>query len=296
MLPKPLRRGDTIGICSPSHIADPEKYKDYIAYIEALGYAVKTADNLYKSTYGYLASERERADDFNQLIADETVKMILFGGGDGGLEVLPLLDYEAIKQNPKILCSYSDGTSILNAVHSKTGLVTFYGQAPWLFPGRSAHDAAHFDAHVVNGPAQVFQKSGPWQTLRPGACEGKLIGGYPRNLALMLNTDYLVFDPWEKYVLFMEDHESISSVACLSMYISCLEQNAFMNQVTGVLFGQYADTPNPALTARLTRLGETFGIPVAYCDDFGHGDHYHGILPIGRMARLDATAQNLTFL
>jgi len=295
MLPTALKRGDTIGLFSPSHIATREKYSGFIKGMKAKGFAVKEADNLYKNTYGYLASERERADDLNQLFADPSVQMILFGGGNGALEVLPFLDYDMIRKNPKILCSYSDGTSILNAVHTRTGLVTYYGQAPYMFENMIPYDEANFEAHIVNGPASMHQKISEWTTLRAGVCEGKLIGGYPRNLALMINTPFFTYDPQEKYVLFLEDHESISSVSLLSMFISCIEQHPFMQRVTGLLFGQYGETQNAELIARLTRMGEMYNIPVAYCHDFGHGDFNHAILPIGRQAKFDATNHNLHY-
>jgi muramoyltetrapeptide carboxypeptidase len=63
-----------------------------------MGFIVKEGKNLYKNTYGYLASEQERADDFSEMILDNEVKMILFGGGNGGNELLPYINYENIKK------------------------------------------------------------------------------------------------------------------------------------------------------------------------------------------------------
>ena len=121
MLPEFLCRGDVIGVASPSHIATPEGYASVFEAIERMGFQVRAADNLYSAEWGYAASAEARAADINQLIHDPAVKMIFFGGGEGADDLLPLIDYEAARSNPKLWLSYSDGTSILNTIHSKTG-------------------------------------------------------------------------------------------------------------------------------------------------------------------------------
>ena len=79
---------------------------------------MKTGSRLYRHTYGYAASETERADDLNEMVSDKDVKLVLFGGGYGSIELLPYIDYEAIRRNPKLFSSHSDGTSILNAIYT----------------------------------------------------------------------------------------------------------------------------------------------------------------------------------
>ena len=120
-----LRPGGTIGICSPSHIAEYWDYQNIINAIRSKGFQVREADNLYKDTYGYLATPQERAADFNQLIADPEVELILFGGGEGANELLPYIDFENIKRHPKRIVSYSDGTFLLNLILYQTKKVHF---------------------------------------------------------------------------------------------------------------------------------------------------------------------------
>ena len=111
----------------PSHVASMECYARYISVLERLGYSVKLGSNFTKDTYGYAASAQERADDLNELVAADEVQMILFSGGESAVEVLPYIDYENIRKHPKLFSSYSDGTSILNAIYAQTGLITYYG-------------------------------------------------------------------------------------------------------------------------------------------------------------------------
>lgn len=102
-------------------------------------------------------------------------------------------------------------------------------------------------------------------------------------------------DPNEKYVLFVEDHESFGGVDYVSAMLTHIEQDKLMENVTGVIFGNYSENEHPELLGRLKRMGEAHHIPVVYCDDFGHGWN-HAILPIGRRVRLDADQKRLQYL
>ena len=175
MLYKKLSKGDIIGFFCPGHIANPERYERNIKTMETLGYRVKLGESVYKNTYGYLASRQERADDFNTMIANDAVKMILFGGGDGSNEIIPLLDYENIKLNPKFFCSFSDGTSILNAIYAMTGLPVYYGQGPGMFHDLRYYDYLQFLSHFDGEKIKDFSKNSEWINLRNGDCEGTLI-------------------------------------------------------------------------------------------------------------------------
>ena len=290
-----LKQGGVIGICSPSHIANYEDYQNTIACIRNCGFQVKEADNLYKSTDGYAATPQERAADFNQLITDSEVELILFGGGEGANELLPYIDFENIKRNPKRICSYSDGTFILNPIWAKTGLVTYYGQAPHLFLDLSDYDAKHFWSHLVYDDMKEHVPNSEWQVQTGGVGEGILIGGYARNFALNISSKYLPLDMNEKYILFVEDHESFGGVDYVSAMLTHIEQDKLMEKVTGVIFGNYSGDYHPELLARLKRMGEAHNIPVVYCDDFGHGWN-HAILQIGRKVRLDAEKKKLEYI
>jgi muramoyltetrapeptide carboxypeptidase len=177
--PPKLNLGDTIGIPCLSHVAEPVQYKSIIETITQLGFKVKMGEHAYSDTYGYAASAEERGADFNALIADTDVKMIIFGGGETAVEVLPLLDYELIKHNPKFISSYSDGTSVLNMIYAKTGLVTYYGQGAGVFGNLADYDWRHFEANFISdNDFNKFPHNSEWRTLHGGRASGILIGGY----------------------------------------------------------------------------------------------------------------------
>ncbi len=290
-----LKPGDTIGIVSPSHVADRDEYQTYVRGLEGLGLRVKLGGHIYRDTWGYVASDRERADDFNAMVRDESVRMVFFGGGQGAADLLPLLDYQAVRRFPKLYLSYSDGTSILDAIYAQTGLVTYYGQTPALYGAPSPYDLGQFTARFLRPAPAAHTAAGPWRTVAGGCCRGRLLGGYLMNFALSLGSPCFPFPREQRYILFLEESERFHSVPDTGIFLTCLEQHPLMGQVTGLLFGHYAQQPPPALLDLLRRFGARSRIPVAYCGDFGHGPH-HAILPIGQEALLDTRAQTLVYL
>jgi len=292
---KRLPRNGTIGIFCPSHVADMKRYAPSVAALERLGFHVKFGANVEKDTYGYVASAEERAADLDALVLDDSVDMIMFGGGTGAVEVLPLIDYENIRRHPKLFSSYSDGTSILNAVHARTGLVTYYGICASDFADLRYYDYMQFCSHFVEGfKAEQFVSDSQWKTLHEGTCEGTLIGGHALLFALTLANEHFKYDTDRKYLLFLEDYEKISTVGQVCTYLAFIGQTTFMRNVTGLIFGHYSDNVPDDLVRCLHRFGIEHHIPVVYTDDFGHGTR-HAILPIGVNASLDADKQCLTF-
>lgn len=297
MIASCLKPGGTIGLCCPSHVplyeAAPgqevpwtREYKNIIAAMEQQGFSVVQAKNMYQKTWGFLASDRERGEDFNQLVAEKSVELILFGGGEGAPEVPPYLDFDLFRENPKRVMSYSDGTTILNAIWARTGLETYYGQDPVCLLEQTEYNRRHFAGHILSDSMTTHEKASPWRSLTPGAAEGVLVGGYLLNFILLLGTEYFPVDLREPHLLFLEDHEKFGGEAHISSQLGYLEQSDFMKSVTGLIFGNFSDSPCPDLYARLKLLGERHHIPVVYCDDFGHGEN-KAILPIGRRARLE---------
>lgn len=289
-----LCRGDCIGLAAPSHLATREGYAPVIQAMEARGYRVKTAENMFSSAWGFTASAEDRARDINQLIADDEVKLIFFGGGEGGDEVIPLIDYASAATHPKMWLSFSDGTSILSAINRRAGLMVLYGQSPGGLVEPSAYDAANFRAHVEEGCAPAHLKSGAWRTVTGGTASGTLSGGYLDNYVFLEASGWIAPKPEEEFILALEEHEMFFGVEHVSDSIGRLEQTPVMPHVRGILFGHYSDPMNEHLLFRLKVLGEKWGIPVAYTDDFGHGVN-HAIFPFGAHATLDTENAALSY-
>src|SRR4051812_1257030 len=127
--PKRLAPGDTIALVSPAsatfNTVDLQIARESF---EALGFKVKPGEHMLER-HGYLAGEdKARADDINRAFADKSVAAVhAIRGGWGSARVLPYLDYDTIRRNPKVLLGYSDITALHLAIHGKTGLITFHG-------------------------------------------------------------------------------------------------------------------------------------------------------------------------
>lgn len=239
--PKKLQEGDTIGLISPGFILpDPKKYDVIIKQVKKLGYKVKEGPNA-RNKYGYLAgTDKERAADLNAMFADDTVDAIMpFRGGWGCNRILPLIDFETIRNNPKILVGYSDITTLLVSIFAKTGLITFHGPV-----GKS-----EWTEYTTQSFKQVLGgKQNQFQIPEKGVCEscdelavitlgqatGKLIGGNLSVLSAMMGSDYL--PDWNNSILFLEDVGE--DVYRLDRMLTQLKLNGVLERISGFVFGQ----------------------------------------------------------
>ena len=293
--PKMLRKGDTIGFIAPSYKPKRDPIERSAENLRKLGYKVKFSKNLFSTTNDYAGSIEERAEDFNAMIADPEVKMVFFGGGEVGNEILPFIDYENIKKNPKILCSYSDSTTVLNAVNKQTGLVTFYGSSPRFFENEPIeYTLTNFEKRLCSTDLD-YVKNSEWRVLTPGKAEGKLIGGYLINFACLLGLEWYEDLPDEDIILFIEDHEKFSNAAMISKWFTMLEHKGVFKRAKALIFGHYSLEEKPVIDDILTRIGKRYNIPVIRNEDFGHGAN-GAILPISVKARLNTEDMSFEFL
>ena len=129
--PPALRTGDTVAIVAPAGSLERVRVERARVRLQKMGLRVRIPPNLYRKR-GYLAGDdAARAEEFMAAWRDPEVKAVLPGGGGyGATRMLDLLDYDAIRANPKLLLGYSDITALHLAIQRKTGLITFHG--PWV--------------------------------------------------------------------------------------------------------------------------------------------------------------------
>ena len=130
---QPLKSGDTIGIFSPSAPATATAKQRYIRgkeFLQSKGFQI-IEGTLTEKKHGYRSgTPKERAEELNLLLRDSSIKMVMSSiGGTNSNSLLPYIDYEAFKNNPKIIVGYSDTTAILLALYAKTNIPTYYGPA-----------------------------------------------------------------------------------------------------------------------------------------------------------------------
>lgn len=307
--PRRLSPGDTIGLINPSGaVYERAPFVDTHQALEAMGFRVREAPNL-RARYGHMAGRpQQRADDIHGLFADPAVAGILaVTGGSGANRVLPLLDYELIRQNPKFLGGFSDLTALISAVHARTGLVTFHsplGRSAW-----NAFSVEHFQAMVMEGAAPVLRnvrpavddlgsREGRTTTLRGGTARGALQGGNLAVLTSLIGTPYL--PSFDGAILFLEDVNEY--VYRVDRMLSTLMLSGVLSRVAGVVLGAFTDcAPSEGSFGTLT-LDEVFddyflplNVPVYRGAAFGHVPRKF-TLPLGTPVEIDADAGTLRLL
>ena len=154
---KRLAPGDTIALINPSNaVYERAPYAVATESLQALGFKVREAPNLRARWGQFGGTDAQRAGDVNAMFADPSVQGLLaLTGGSGANRILPLLDYELIRRNPKFLGGFSDVTALINAVHARTGLVTFHapmGAGEW-----NDFSVSNWRGAVMNGEPMLLR-------------------------------------------------------------------------------------------------------------------------------------------
>lgn len=306
--PKRLRIGDTVGLVAPANATFLEVELDVAREtLEALSLRAKTGAHLL-DRYGYLAGrDADRAADVNALFADPEVRAVLaLRGGWGSARLLPHLDYDAIRRHPKVLMGYSDVTALLNAVHARTGLITFHGPvgiSTWT-PFSVEHMAAVLfegDAPTLANPAELreglVQVEDRVQTITPGRARGRLLGGNLTVLSAIVGTPYV--PAMDGAILFLED--TGEAVYRMDRMLTHLKLAGLLGRIKGFVFGRCTDcTPGEgygALTLDevLADHLKPLGVPAFRGAMIGHIDRQFTV-PVGLEAEIDADAGTIRLL
>lgn len=294
MKAKCLQPGGTIGIIAPASPTDPVEQEMALGILTDFGYRVKLGRSLCKR-YGYLAGRDEiRAKDINEMFADPEVDAVFcMRGGYGTPRILDRIDYEIIKENPKIFVGYSDITALHVAIYKKTGLVTFHG--PMVFELAKRFDALSWSTLFGNltNPDPVggyISSLGNCQyTIVKGEAEGKLIGGNLSLLAALIGTPYEV-DTKDK-ILFIEEVEE--EPYRIDRMLTQLRLAGKLQQAKGIIITECtnceAADEEKSLTVKqvLEDILKPLGIPAYYGLKVGH-TAVNLTLPIGVHVKMNA--------
>lgn len=249
--PRRLQPGQTLALVAPaSPINEDETIRAGIETLESLGFQVRPGAHLYRR-YGYLAgTDAERAADLNAAFADPEVDgIVCICGGYGSARLLPALDYDAIRANPKVIIGYSDITSLLNGIHARTGLVTFHG--PVANQSFTPYTQAEFQKVLVDAAGGVTLGAPPAFTVEPGRVEranrvtrwgsgkvrGKLLGGCISLVSHLCGTPYL--PDFTGAVVFLEDVGE--ATYRLDSMLTQLFLAGVFDHAVALVFGKFTD-------------------------------------------------------
>jgi muramoyltetrapeptide carboxypeptidase len=286
--PKRLKTGDTIGIIAPSRPINKREILPCIKILEARGFKVKLGENLYKKSYYSAGSPKERASDLNSMFKDKKIKAIMCAtGGISSNQLLDLIDYEAIRKNPKIFIGYSDITVLSLAIYKKTGLVTFHG--PNLHSLKKLNKKAEdFLFNLLSG--KEFALPAKMEIIKKGNGKGKLLGGNLHLNNSLLGTKY--FPPYNSAIWFWEDLEE--SPASLDQKLNQFKLSGNLSKISGMVVGNLLGCTdkkhkedNRPINEILLELTRGYNFPIIKVPYFGHGIPNLYTFPIGIDSEID---------
>jgi muramoyltetrapeptide carboxypeptidase len=290
-----------------------DSYKRAEKRLEDAGYQVTYAENIKSVDYLGTSFALLRAEDFNAAFRDQAVVAIIsLHGGFAANEILPHIDWELVRSNPKPLIGYSDITVLVNAIYAMTGVTAYLGpnlgtigyEKLWEYTldGLSATISRH-KYELQPSPRYIDNKTEhkamPWHILTQGSAQGTLLGGNIQSLFLLQGTKYQPkFD--KEYILAIED-DSLSKEYTLHGFSRNLESilqlpNARQN-LRGVLIGRFeaASKVESDELSKVLLAKNLDNIPIIANLDFGHTTPL-ATLPIGGNINLTANNNGVTIV
>ncbi len=302
IIPKPLQRGDCIGIIAPAgQIQDTKHLEQGFQILKEMGFEPKFPRNLWPGR-GYLAdTDSNRARELHKMFADDTVSAVLaLRGGFGCLRLLPLLDLEELQKNPKPLIGFSDLTILHNFLFEKCGILSLHGPMLTTLSSCTSDSLERLYASLcgqwdktLNLPSVEILRSGD-------AVSGRLKGGNLSSLVSLLGTPFL--PDFTDSVLFLEDVGE--PLYKLDRMFSQLFQCNILSQVSAILLGDFTLSKemdslesirfHEEIWTRVLELTENTNIPVWGNLPIGHGAH-NLTLPHGSLTKADSCQVSLRF-
>lgn len=257
------------------------------------------------------------------MFADDEIKAILCTiGGYNSNQLLEFLDYKLLRQHLKVFVGYSDITALLNAIYTKTGLVTYLGPAvlpqfgeygemlPYTWEYFEKVLMQTDDVRITaskqwtdeftpwdkedNRP-RVMKPNGGIKILKPGVASGALIGGNLGTLLLLQGTPYI--PTLQDAILFVEEDE-VETSATVDRFFTQLRHIGAFSKIKGMLIGRFNSkvgfTREDSLEDIVRIATEGYDFPILYNLDFGHTDPMLTI-PIGGYCKMDTSAKRITF-
>ena len=290
MSPNKLKKGDTIAVIAPSNAVnedDTKFLKETEKKFNKYGINIIYGKNIYSNTLGYGATPREKADDLNEAFANSNVQAIFCAkGGENSNTIFEYIDYELIKQNPKIFCGFSDSTFLLNMIYEKTGLTTFHGST---FKAISDWDATcvfnDIIDKMINEKMSLNMKPESFKVIKNGKADGILVGGNLNCIREMVCGKYSI--DFKDKILFIEDLGIESNPKFESNFLYYMKQNGVFNQIKGLWIGNYEHESQIKLeNIVLDVLENNYKFPIIKSENFGHIAEKQ-VIPIGVKSRID---------
>lgn len=321
--PKALKPGDRVALlCPAGRPHNPSSVNRARAIVEEMGFKPVVGKNALK-IYGTMAgTDEERLSDFNDALADDSIAGIFcVTGGYGALHLVDKIDWDKLKQNPKVLAGSDDICHLLLAAYARTGIVSFHSPNMDRIASQQSFDSLkqaitskdplpsvksnYWGIEAANDGSSETKARLPddkWQinysyAAVDGVAEGALLGGNLTALGSLMGTPYQ--PSFKNAVLFLEDINEDHGV--LDRWFTNLYLAGALSEVSGVALGDFENCRTKECF-NMYSLEDLFGDRMKEqnrpcCFGMPLGQSARSLTaPIGVRVKLDATKGNITYL
>ena len=278
----------SFGIIALAGSVNVEKLGKAVTNLKELGYNVKVSANILDENRYLAGNDDKKLEELYKFFLDPEIDIILNArGGYGSIRLINKIDYNIIKNNPKIFCGYSDITALLLMIYKKTGLITYHGpmacsdftdvrlnsaeneQKPFTIP--------NFFNAINNEPLEFTGE----KFYKDGYAEGIIWGGNLSTVVSLCGQDFI---PDEDFIFFTEDlNEPVYKID--KMFTQLFNIEKFRNNCKGIVLGDFINSGNENW---LEDLFNEFSLPTAGGFKITHNPEKITI-PIGKKALLENT-------
>ncbi|MBQ6843192.1 MAG: LD-carboxypeptidase [Agathobacter sp.] len=274
-----LKAGDKIGIVCCSN-GQKQIYEDKIKYLEQtlrdIGLIPVFSDYIYEKESVFSGTAQERADALMCFYKDEEIKEIFdISGGDIANGILSYLDYDIIANSSKMFWGYSDLTTIINAIYTKTGKASVLYQIRNLIYDHKEKQVNRFQKTLMQNGTDLFHLD--YKFIQQNKMQGIVVGGNIRCFLKLAGTEYM--PELDGKILLLESYGG--TTAKIETYLCQLQQMGAFDKVAGILLGTFTEMEQekclPTVEMLVRRIVGN-DLPIAVTRDIGHGTDSKGIV------------------
>ena len=267
-----MKEGDRIGIVCCSN-GQKQSYTEKIKYLETalieLGLLPVFSDCIYEKENVFTGTVKERVQALMKFYTDDGIKGIFdISGGDIANGILPYLDYDIISKSAKVFWGYSDLTTVINAIYSKTEKESVLYQIRNLIYDNREEERINFRNTILHGGNDLFRIN--YRFVQQKGMQGIVVGGNIRCFLKLAGTEFM--PDLKGKILFLESYSG--TVPQMETYLRQLQQLGAFEKAAGILLGTFtqmsAEKCIPSVEALVCEIAGK-NLPVAVTEDIGHG-------------------------
>lgn len=237
ILPPAIKQGDCIGLFSPAGpVVDQERFEAGLRLLHELGFSTRQYTTAPCTSQQYLAAEDSaRAEEFHNMWTDPEVHaMMAVRGGYGCLRMMPFLDLDRLRENPKLVIGFSDLTVLLNTLADRTGIVALHGPVLTSLDSSDPDSVTSFIGQLT-GDIKADKIFHGLEILRNGSATGTIRGGNLTTIAHLLGTPWEI--PFKNTLLLLED--TGEPLYKIDRILTQLFVSGRLEQLSGLILGTF---------------------------------------------------------